>query len=110
MTPGAQSLLAVAEQLDTEPTELLNGGASKAHEALFNTATERDAVAAAQGLDAGLVQAVWDRADAAVRDIAPSLSGVELFTAASEAASALYVAAWLLDAPDLTAERIQDLM
>ena len=55
MTPSAQNLFAVAERLDTEPVELLNGGASQAHEALSNSVMEHDAVAAAQGLDKDLL-------------------------------------------------------
>jgi hypothetical protein len=107
MTPSSADLFSVAERLDESPTELLNGGAADALRLLKASVPETEAVARTRGIDPEVVNALWERASARLRDV-PEPSAV--FPAAAEAAALLYTAAWVLDSDSLTAEDLKAAM
>lgn len=53
------------------------------------------------------MSALWERAGTRLREL-PDAN--EMFTAAAEAATLLYAAAWVLDSDSATAEGLQTLM
>jgi hypothetical protein len=86
---------------------MLNGGASDALEALATAAPETKVVAQAREIDVSLVNELWERADARLRDV-PEPAAV--YDAAAEAASLLYTAAWVLRSDSATTEQLRDVL
>lgn len=107
MTSCSADLLTAAERLDESPEELLNGGAIAALQALETCQTDIEAVAAAHGVDATTLNALWERAGARLRETPPL---EDLFPAAADAAALLYSAAWVLVAESVTAEDLQSII
>jgi hypothetical protein len=105
MNSQPTDLYRVAVRLDESPEELLNGGAAEALRVL-NSVPPED-VATARGFEVAEVKALWDRADARLREI-PGPD--ELFPAAAEAATLLYAAAWAANSGAATAEGVRALM
>lgn len=108
MTPAhSGALFSAAERLDESPTELLNGGAAKALQILEACTAKAKTAASDGGVEPAAVDALWERAGARLRKM-PEPD--ELFSAAAEAASLLYAAAWVLHADSVTTEDLRSLM
>ncbi len=86
---------------------MLNGGASDALEALEAAASETAEVARARDIDAAVIDELWARADARLRDV-PEQDAI--YPAAAEAASLLYAAAWVIGSGDATTEQLRDVL
>lgn len=107
MAPSSADLYRIAERLDESPMELLNGGASDALRALETSAPETSAMAESRGLDPAAVSALWERATLLLQD-APEPDAV--FSAAAEAATLLYTAAWVIDSDSATTEDLRAIL
>lgn len=107
MTSSSTALFLAAQRLDRSPMAMLNGGASDALDALDVAAPEIGTVAHARNIDVSLVNRLWARADARLRDV-PQHDAV--YPAAAEAASLLYTAAWVISSDDATTEQLRDLL
>ncbi len=103
----SDDLYRVATRLDETPVELLNGGAADGLRALAASSDAITTVAAERGIEATTARALWDRADARLRDIPDQQA---LFPAAAEAAGLLYAAAWALGSASATTEDLQALL
>lgn len=86
---------------------MLNGGASDALIALDAATPETQAVADARGIDISVMNELWARADACLRDV-PGPDA--LYAAAAEAASLLYTAAWVIGSDTATTEELRDVL
>lgn len=107
MTPISTALFHAAQRLDESPTAILNGGAYDALEALAAAAAETGAVAAARGIELSVMNELWARADACLREIP---QGDDVYPAAAEAASLLYMAAWAVGSDEATTEQLREVL
>jgi hypothetical protein len=87
--------------------ELLNGGAAEALLVLGASASETEGVARDRGIELAVISALWEQAEARLRD-APEPHAV--FPAAAEAAALLYAAAWVLESDAATTEDLRALL
>jgi hypothetical protein len=107
MTESSAALFGAAQKLDETPMAMLNGGASDALSALNAAAPEVQIVARTRDIDVAVVNELWERAEARLRE-APEPDAV--FEAAAEAASLLYVAAWVFGSESATTDDLRDLL
>jgi predicted xylose isomerase-like sugar epimerase len=107
MTASSADLFRVAERLDESPTELLNGGATDALRLLDASASEIEAVARTRGIELSTINALWERAGVCLREV-PEADAV--FSAAANAATLLYTAAWVLESDSATTEDLKALL
>jgi hypothetical protein len=105
MTANSSALFSAAQRLDESPMAMLNGGASDALRALDAAAPEAEGIALARGIDTSVLNELWERAGARLREV-PGPDGV--FEAAAEAASLLYTAAWVFGSDSATTEDLRD--
>jgi hypothetical protein len=106
MTPSSD-LYRVAERLDESPMELLNSGAADALRALDASAPQTEVVAAERDIDPSAMNQLWERAELRLRE---TPGPDEVFSAAAEAASLLYTAAWVLESESANTEDIRSLL
>jgi hypothetical protein len=107
MTPSSSSLFHAAQRLDESPLAILNGGASDALDALEAAAPETAAAAEARGIEVAVMNELWSRADARLREVP---QGEAVYEAAAEAASLLYMAAWAIGSDSATTEQLREVL
>lgn len=100
-------LYRAAAQLDESPIDLRNGTAAEALHALEACAGTISEVAARHGLGVEKVELLWHRARTSLQQGADA---EDVFASAAEAATLLYVAAWLLEVPAATASDLDLLL
>lgn len=105
--PASIDVYNAAVRLDETPVELLNGGADAGLRALEASAGLSQELATSWGVDHHAVADLWNRAETSLR-AAPEAD--TLFEAAADAAVLLYAAAWFLQADEITADDLEQLL